>query len=433
MNSRCFRAKNTVPWIPVPVKVNMWGNMVDDIFTLVQSACFPDASYCTGLAGCARAVVVSRNIRTPWRPRRKRAPAYLGPEFTLDDGYESVEEDERGPIYDGYEDMDGETDGDTDGVLAVLDPDTLQQVRVIGSDINPLGTFRFEKATNHTNYTCFMAFEPLENMLLVADGRNKAVHVINVFDGTHAGFAATPAMCGFWHPTGLAVKQTSPTTCTAVVGIAYRVLVLTHAKNGPWALMTCVECDVLGGRNSLHFFGPGQSFVAVPVSDCSGHIVTFAQSPSDPVTFTPDRVRVAWPKTQNRGSSAFIRIRGLDRPGGGVLVVSDCTPLSVLQYDENPMRITTTPCKMDWTGGVNSFWRSTKPTDECVILMEIINRKVYLHKFLAKSATRLAWMSAVFRARGRPRGRPRDKPRSSALGLGAVFALVRSLLNGRRL
>ena len=359
--------------------------------------------HCVAVAVCARAVVVSRNLSTPWTPRWLRAPLYANdPEFTNDDEWFTVDEDEHGPIDDEY----GETDGDADGDLLVLDPDSLDQVRVIGSDVNPLGAFRFWKYSYGTCYNCGLAFEPLEDHLLVVDGRNAAVHVINVLDGTHAGFVATPRMCGYTsYMSGVAVKQTCPTTCVAAVSLPSNVLLVTHTRGGPWVPLTRVGhasgCDSL--NNAVQFCGPGLSHVVAHMDPtCDWQLGVNTQSATNPLQFISDAVCFKLDKPLMRRGTvlghATIRIAGVSEQT--LLVASTCTPLAVLRLD-GERTFPVQQCETNWVGvgDVPTAWASGPGSTMWMLKYESQSRQVLLRKYVPViQPTRLAWMLGVVRA-----------------------------------
>jgi hypothetical protein len=304
-----------------------------------------------------------------------------------------------------------------DEELVVLNPDALQCIRVIGSDVNPLGAFRFH-AWDPWIYDCGLAFEPFEDLLLVADGRNGAVHLINVFEGTHAGFVATPIMCRE-AVNGVAVKQTSDRTCVAVLVLYGCYLLLTHTRGGPWEPMTYVSTSDWSHELCIacvQFVGPGLSFVSAQDDfDPGGQLNLYIHTsePEDAVKFTHTKVfpvdtSLVLPGYSRTGLRTRLRMVALS--ARTLLVASEVgfigsgmetQPLRILHVDvdddKHNIRKSGTWLEMCTSSDVDGVpWAWTLAADGA-LLANVGSGN--LSKFVpAMSQLRLAWMSVVMRA-----------------------------------
>ena len=361
----------------------------DDLPNMRQFECVCTARVdgrCVSIAASAQAVVVSRQFDVAACHPGRAAEYATNPEFSE---WAGASEDEY------VNDVDSFVDGD----LVVLTPDTLQQVRVIGSDINPLGAFRFWKAS-YDRYTCGLAFEPTEGLLLVADGCNGAVHVVDVLRGTHAGFAATPRMCED-SISGIAVKQTSSSSCVAAFQGPRRVFLVSHGRGGPWDLLSAVDiwgCPVY----SLHFFGSGLSFFCAPVDGQSVSLQVFTSGIDDVLHFEHREVKIdagkwvypLFPSRAVQTSESTWLFACLGMVGHRCFVGS---------FDSGGPGLQFRLCGAEWLDCSNLEWAHV-PDAGLVTANQKFDKVwtspfVLVRRFVAvMSLHRLAWMSACVRA-----------------------------------
>ena len=355
---------------------------------------------CVSIAASAQAVVVSRQFNAVAYHPGRAAEYATNPEFSEWGG-----DNENGPC-DPDDEVYFDPDQCYDGDLVVLTPDTLQQVRVIGSAINPLGAFRFWKASYYSGYKCGLAFEPLEGLLLVADSCNGAVHVINVQDGTHVGFAATPRLCENY-VCAVTVKQTSSTSCVAAIHASTNILLVSHRRGGRWDPVATIPifCRV----NVLHFHGAGLSFVCA--DDAS--LFVFTQSSDDPLHF--ERAMVSVPpgsgflKKVVRLSEKTMLFACMNMHPAFKCLDFEHTAVTCLLYGSSEIRTGDWsssqfhPCTAEWFDFQVLEWAHV-PTAGLVSVTQKFPKDytssfVEVSRFVAvMSLHRLAWMSACARA-----------------------------------
>lgn len=138
------------------------------------------------VAGCGSVIAVSLSYKIggddaphkpKWATRNVLEEDYDGPERTY--AYDEVCSDSDDSFEDGCSNDEGE--------IAVYDSKTFQLLRVLGRECNPVGRFGFYRASYTCYYKCGIDFTA-DGLLVVADGRNGALHLLDVHKGCHVGF-----------------------------------------------------------------------------------------------------------------------------------------------------------------------------------------------------------------------------------------------------
>ncbi len=138
------------------------------------------------IAGCGSVIAVSLSYtsgrdgapdKPKWATRNVLEEDYRGPERTYQ--YDEVCSDSDDSFEDGRTNDEGE--------IAVYDSKSFELLRVLGRECNPVGRFGFFRASYTCYYKCGIDFTA-DGLLVAADGRNGALHLLDVHKGRHVGF-----------------------------------------------------------------------------------------------------------------------------------------------------------------------------------------------------------------------------------------------------
>ncbi len=142
----------------------------------------------------------------------------------------------------------------------------LARIRTIGGGgcVQPLN-FKFVHDDRVSGQLAFTGATPAARFLLVTDGGNKAVHVIDVVHGAHAGYVAAPGSISY--PTSVAAWGTKVAVSVYVRGGAPSFVQLYEGTGALWTITRRIIGPVVH-TCGVRFTDDGEELVVA--DDCDG-------------------------------------------------------------------------------------------------------------------------------------------------------------------